>query len=236
MLEFGRGQPLAGGLIAYGALAWLGAGAFARGAGGGALKVGAGLQLLAGAAWIAGVLYLATRFGAAGAAGWSLLAAVGIGGAALAAIGLAAGRMAGLAPWRALAAVCALGLVAHGVVLAGVGPRLSALWVSQRLAAALGRAGLDPRSGVTPGPVAVCGYGEPSLTFLLGGLTEVVPANEAADAIGEGRPAVIEARQEAAFLAALQAGRRQARMVGEVDGFNYAKTAPVALKIYAARP
>jgi 4-amino-4-deoxy-L-arabinose transferase-like glycosyltransferase len=230
VLEFGRGQPLAGGLIVYGALAWLAAAALTRGAGQIAVRVGAALQILAGAAWIAAVLYLGANFGGSAALAWCALAALALAIAALGSSGLMqAGR-----PWQSVALAGALGLVVHGAVLAGAGPRLQALWVSQRAAAALGQAGLDPRSGVTPGPVAVIGYGEPSLTFALGGLTEALPVDDAAGAIGEGRPAIVEARQQAAFLAALEAAGRPVREAGAVDGFDYANNRPVRLILYAA--
>ncbi|MEI9890443.1 MAG: hypothetical protein WDN45_07390 [Caulobacteraceae bacterium] len=63
-------QPLAGGLIVYGALAWLCAAAATRGAGQASLRIGAALQIAAGAVWIALSLYLAARFGDAGAVVW----------------------------------------------------------------------------------------------------------------------------------------------------------------------
>ena len=232
VLEFGRGQPLAGGLIVYGALAWLAAAALTRGAGQIAMRVGATLQILAGAAWIAFTLYLGARFGGHAARAWCALAAILFAAAALGASGMMQARR----PWRAVILAGALGLIGHGAVLAGAGPRLQALWVSQRAAAALSQAGLDPRSGVTPGPVAVIGYGEPSLTFALGGLTEALSVDDAAEAIGEGRPAIVEARQQAAFLAALRGARRPAREAGAVDGFDYADNRSVRLILYAAGP
>ena len=232
VLEFGRGQPLGGGLIFYGALAWLGAAAFLRGAGRLSVRIGAALQMAAALAWIAMVLYAGSRFGTPAALAWCVLGALLLAAAgALGASGLTQGRR----PWRAIAAAGLVGLTAHGVVLAAAAPRLQALWLSQRTAAALQKAGLDPRSGVTPGPVAVVGFGEPSLAFALGGLTEALAADEAADAIGEGRPAVVEARQDAAFLAALKAARRQARRVGEIDGYDYADNSRARLILYAAR-
>jgi 4-amino-4-deoxy-L-arabinose transferase-like glycosyltransferase len=230
VLEFGRGQPLAGGLLVYGALAWLAAAALTRGAGAIAARIGAALQILAGAAWIAATLYVGAKFGGPAALTWCALAALVLAMAALGASGLMQARR----PWSSVALACALGLVAHGAVLAGAGPRLQALWVSQRAAAALSQAGLDPRSGVTPGPVAVVGYGEPSLTFALGGLTEALSADDAAGAIGEGRPVIVEARQQAAFLAALKGARQPAREAGAVDGFDYANNRPVRLILYAA--
>ncbi|MDB5458570.1 MAG: 4-amino-4-deoxy-L-arabinose transferase, partial [Caulobacteraceae bacterium] len=231
VLEFSRGQPLAGGLIVYGALAWLGAAAVTRGAGQLSMRLGAALQIAVAAVWIALILYTAGRFGGPAAVAWSaagcaLLAGAALGGGAM---------MQGERPWRAVVLAGMLGLAAHAVVLAGAAPRMQALWLSQRAAAALAQAGLDPRSGVAPGPVAVTGFGEPSLTFALGGLTEALSPQDAADAIGEGRPAIVEARQEPAFLAALKAGGRQARRAGEVDGFDYANGTPTRLILYGAR-
>ena len=90
-----------------------------------------------------------------------------------------------------------------------------------RAAAALGRAGLDPKNGVAPGPVAVAGYAEPSLVFALGTATDLGDAAEAAGALADGQPALVEHRQEPALVAALKAARTPARRVGEVDGYDY---------------
>jgi 4-amino-4-deoxy-L-arabinose transferase-like glycosyltransferase len=231
VLEFSRGQPLAGGLMIYGALAWLGSAALLREPGLSSRRIGAALQIMAGAIWIAVVLYAAGRFGGPPAVTWGiagclLLAAAALGGAAL---------VHGSQPWRAIVLASFSGRSAHGVVLAGAAPRMQALWLSQRAAAALTRAGLDPRSGVVTGPVAVTGFGEPSLTFALGGLTEALSAEDAAEAIGEGRPAIVEARQEAAFLAALRARGRRARRATAIDGFDYANGQTMRLILYAAR-
>ena len=81
-----------------------------------------------------------------------------------------------------------------------------------------------------PGPVALVGFGEPSLTFALGGLTDALTPEAAAQAVRNGRPAIVEASQEPAFLAALAPG--QAHKAGEVDGFDYADRAPVQLMLY----
>jgi 4-amino-4-deoxy-L-arabinose transferase-like glycosyltransferase len=230
VLEFSRGQPLAGGLIVYGAVAWLAAAAFTRGAGRLSLRVGATMQLIAAMIWIALAMYAGLHFGGAAALAWSVLAAILLAATALGADLLIHAKR----PRAAMGLALGLGILAHDVLLAGAGPRLDALWVSRRAALALDKAGLDPRGGVTPGPVAMVGYGEPSLTFALGGLTEALGPDDAVDAIGEGRPAVVEIRKQAAFLTALKAAGRQARPVSEVDGFDYAKMTPVRLILYAA--
>ena len=91
----------------------------------------------------------------------------------------------------------------------GLAPTITRLWVSRAAAEALASRNLDPRNGVTPGPVAVAGYAEPSLVFLLGTSTELGTPEDAADAISDGEPALVEAKQDAAFRAGLEGGRRQ---------------------------
>jgi 4-amino-4-deoxy-L-arabinose transferase-like glycosyltransferase len=229
LMEFSRGQSPARGVIAYGALAWLAAAAVRDGAGRIATRVGAALQVLAAAALAAGLFYLARRFGDPGALVFAAVAAglvaiAGLGGAAL------------LLKERAALAVglaAALGLAAHGAAMAGLAPRLGGLWVSSRIAAAVAASGLDPRAGVTPGPVAVVGYDEPSLDFVLGGQTEPLSPEDAAAALRTGRPVIVEARQEDSFLAAAQAAG-PLRHVGETEGFDYATGSTIRLELYAA--
>lgn len=233
LMEFARGPSPERGLIVYGALAWLAAAAVRDGTGPRAnsiaARIGAGLQAVTAAVLVAALFYLAQRFGGPGALPFAalaagLVAAAGLGGAAL------------LLKGRALAAVgvvAVLGLAAHGVALAGLAPRLGGLWASNRIAAAVSAAGLDPRAGVTPGPVAVVGYGEPSLDFALGGQTETLSAEEAATALRTGRPVIVEARQEDAFLAvARKAG--PVRQAGEAEGFDYATGSTIRLTLYTA--
>jgi len=226
LLEFSRGQPFTGGLLVYGALAWLCAVAVRDGIGPWAARIGAGLQLAAGAILIALGLYAAYRFGDAAAQAWAAASAILVAAAALAGAALLQRGHAR----RAVAVAGVLGVLAHGAALAGAGPRLHTLWVSQRAASALAAAGLDPRAGVLPGPVALTGFGEPSLTFALGGLTEALSPQAAAEAVRNGRPAIVEEAQEPAFLAAMAPG--QARKAGEVDGFDYADRSPVRLILY----
>jgi hypothetical protein len=230
MMEFARGQSPSRGLIAYGALAWLTAAAVRDGAGRIATRLGAGLQALAAVILAVALLYLAQRFGDPGALAFAavaaaLIAAAGLGGAAL----LLKGRAA-----QAVGVAAALGLAAHGVALAGLAPRLGGLWVSSRIAAVVAAAGLDPRAGVTPGPVAVVGYGEPSLDFVLGGQTEALSPEEAAAALHAGQPVIVEARQEDAFLAAV--GTAPPRRAGEAEGFDYATGSTIRLALYTATP
>lgn len=228
LMEFAKGPSPMRGLIAYAALAWLCAAALRDGIGPVAARIGAALQALAAAAAAAVLLYLAERFGGPGALVWAavaaaLLAIAGLAGAML----LVQGR-AGLA----VAVAAVLGLAAHGAAFAGLAPRLDGLWVSNRIVQILGAAGLDPRAGVTPGPVAVAGFGEPSLDFALGGQTELLSPEDAAAAVRTGRPAIVEARDEDAFLAAARASG-PVRQVGEVEGYDYSSGSTVRLALYA---
>ena len=97
------------------------------------------------------------------------------------------------------------------MLVGALAPSLKGLWLSERVAEALAGANISPRQGLTNGPVAVAGYAEPSRVFALGSATELTTAEAAADAIDEGRPAVVEQREEAAFKQALAADGAGAR-------------------------
>jgi hypothetical protein len=153
-----------------------------------------------------------------------------------AAAGLAGGWMLGRnRPRQAMIVAVACGALGHAVLLAGLAPRLSPLWLSARTEAAMERAKLLPRQGIADAPVAVAGYAEPSLVFALGAATELDDAEDAAQAIAENRPAVVEGRQDAAFRAALKASRADAIQVGEVKGLDYSNGDQMVLRIYEAR-
>ena len=132
----------------------------------------------------------------------------------------------------ALAVTCALGVLGHDLLATVLAPKLTPLWVSARLAKAVKAEDLDPRNGVTPGPIAVDGYEEPSLVFLLGTRTELGDADDAAAAIAEGRPAIVEQGQLAPFEAALKADDARAQPAAEVKGLDYSKGKPVDLVLY----
>ena len=114
-------------------------------------------------------------------------------------------------------------------------PALDHLWLSQRAARAVAAAGLDPRNGVTPGPVAVVGYAEPSLVFLLGTATQQAGPDAAAVAASEGRPVLVEERQEPPFRAALRRQGDGAVRVGHVTGFDYSNGDPATLGLWRSR-
>ncbi|WP_165191410.1 ArnT family glycosyltransferase [Caulobacter soli] len=135
----------------------------------------------------------------------------------------------------ALVAAGALGVLAHAALVGLFVPRLEPLLLSPRLEKALEQADLAPRGGA-PGPVAVTGYAEPSMIFLLGTTTELTDPAGAAKAVAQGRPAVVEGRQDKAFQAALAALGQTARPAGVVDGFDYSDGDKERLTLYRGAP
>jgi 4-amino-4-deoxy-L-arabinose transferase-like glycosyltransferase len=215
-------------LPTYGALAWLAVAALARPWGRWSRWSGAALSVLAGASLAAAAGYATAQFGDRSDLGLAIVCEALFIGAGL------AGAAAVLTParWPALALAGGLGLAAHGVLVAGLAARLQPLWLSPAIAAVLDRTKLNPQDGLTPGPVTVVGYAEPSLVFLLGDETELGDVEDGARAVSEGRPAVVEARQEPAFRAELAKDGLRAAPVGAADGFDYALRQRDHLTIY----
>ena len=213
----------------YGALAWLMAAALQQPIGRISRIVGAVLGGLMAALLAGAGIWAAATYGAPSSLGWAIAAAVLIAGAAGAGLVLILFMRRS---FLALGAMLGLGILGHDALAAGLGPSLQPLWVSGRIAAAVKRAGVDPRNGVTPGPVSVAGYGEPSAVFLLGTRTELGAGEMAAAAISEGRPAVVERHELAEFQEALRAQEAHAAIAGEVKGLDYSKGKPVDLFLY----
>lgn len=215
----------------YGAIAWLMAAALTdperRGWGRWTRGLGAGLSLLVGVLLVVGLSIAAARYGT-GASPWLTFAA-----AAAMLTGVAGALLAGgVRPWAAAAWTLALGVLTHMIAAGGVAPSLDKLWVSRNAARLVAAKGLDPRNGVTVGPVAVVGYAEPSLVFLLGTTTELDTPEDAADAVADGEPALVEKKQDAAFRAALKDAGVTATPVGETQGLDYSIGKPADLLLY----
>lgn len=217
-------------LPTYGALAWLIVAALREPVGTAPRWIGAGLSALAGVVFAGAVFYLLSEYGdpsdlTAGVLAGGLLAAAGLAGAYL-----LLRRAAGLG----LAAACVLTVLGHGAFAGLFAPRLEPLWLSYRVEDELARARLLPRQGMAPAPVAVAGYAEPSLVFALGTPTNLGGAPDAADALSEHRPAVVEAREDAAFQAAAKAAGLTPRQVGQIKGLDYSNGDEMDLRIYVA--
>jgi 4-amino-4-deoxy-L-arabinose transferase-like glycosyltransferase len=159
--------------------------------------------------------------------------------------------------WAVVAAICALGSLvavryawqqrwasAFAAALAGallwssamlqfVLPETKAMWLSQRVAEAVSR--VTPRADL---PVAVSGYAEPSLVFLLGTNTRLVDGAGAADHIADHRGAIAAVSEDsfAAFAARLAERDVVARDLDKVAGFDYVWGVFRTLTLYSAVP
>ncbi|OYX05332.1 MAG: 4-amino-4-deoxy-L-arabinose transferase [Caulobacter vibrioides] len=218
-------------LPAYGALAMLMAAAVREPIGKRSRWIGGALSVLMGAVLAAVAIYGQTAFGTASDLAWTILATLLALGAGSAGATLLLRRHSA----RALVTAGALGVAAHIALTAGLIPRLEPLFLSRDLARTLDAARLSPRSGA-PGPVAVTGYAEPSLIFKLGTTTQLTDGAGAARAISEGRPAIVEAREEKPFQAALNALGLTARPAAVVEGLNYSDGDQERLTVYRGEP
>ena len=224
----------------YGALAWLAAAALLRASetesgeqwiGQRAKWGGASLSVLAGVVFAALGLVGAVKYGVGGSAAlWSLALVTAVFAISAGAVG--AISLFTLKPWQGMAIALCLGVVTHMLVTGVLAPSLNLLWPSRSAARLLEARHLDPRNGVTPGPVSVVGYGEPSLVFGLGTGTEIDAPEDAADAISDGEPVLVEKRQDDAFRAALTAQKLAATPVGDAKGIDYSTGKPVDLILY----
>ena len=219
-------------LPCYPALAILAAAALREPLGPRVKWIGAGLCALVGVVLAAGVGYLTSLYGDA-----SDLPAAIAAGVLLAAAGLVGAYMlVQREPTSAVATALALAVLGHAALVAGLAPRLEPLWLSQRTEDVLARARLLPRQGIAPSPIAVAGYAEPSLVFGVGTATDLGDAVDAANAISDGRAAVVEQREEKAFGAAAAGLRVVPRQVGQVKGLDYSTGKKMVLNIYAPPP
>lgn len=214
-------------LPAYGGLAMLMAAAVRAPLGRIVRWLGGGLSVLIGALLAAVAIYGQKEFGTGGDLAWTVIAA----GLALAAGLAGAVLLARRHAVRALFVAGALGVAAHIALTAGLIPRLEPLFLSRDVAQALDQARLSPRSGA-PGPVAVTGYAEPSLIFQLGTTTELTDGEGAAEAIAEGRPAIVEGREEKPFRQALDQLGLSPHPVTAVAGLNYSDGDQERLTVY----
>lgn len=219
-------------LPTYGAAAWLAAAAVTAPIGKGARWTGAVLAGLFGVLLAAGAFYLVMAYGDGSDLFAAIPAALFLAGA-----GLAGGfLLVRQAPPKAAAAALVLGVAGHATLAAGLAPRLSPLWLSSRVERVMAKAQLLPEQGIADAPVTVAGYAEPSLVFALGTPTELAGAEDAAQAISEHRPAVVEQREDANFRKALAGYRARAHLVASVKGLDYSDGKKMTLRVYEAAP
>jgi len=216
-------------LPCFGALAWLMAAALRQPLGPRVRWIGAGLAAAVAAGFAVAAGLGASVFG--GPVSWVWVGLVGLAMAAAAICALVC--MARRRPGLAAALTCGFGLVGHAGLVGGLAPTLNGIWLSERVARAVTAAGAQ---GFSKGPTAVAGYAEPSLVFALGAPTELGSARGAADAIGEGRMAVVEQRQDGAFRQAIAAGSVSAHVAATVKGLDYSTGHAQVLRLYEPNP
>ena len=160
--------------------------------------------------------------------------------------------VAGLVPPAAAIVAVALGLwfafrdrLVHAVTAGVLGaavvtasalgitlPAAENLWLSRTAALAVAK----NREGTAAAgaPVAVAGYGEPSIVFELGTATRLVSPDEAAKHIAEtpGALALIAKSQEARFLEVSENLGRRPKLLQTISGLNYSRGRPVTLVLY----
>jgi 4-amino-4-deoxy-L-arabinose transferase-like glycosyltransferase len=214
----------------YGALAWLAAAALQAPIAGGVRWTGAVLSAAAGLALAAGVAYLASLYGDPSDLTAAALSATLLAGAGLAGAWLLYRDM----PLKALPAALAIGVAGHAALAMLFVPRLEPLQLSARAAKAMEDARLLPSQGFERAPVAVAGYAEPSLVFALGTPTELGGAAEAAEAVADGRPAIVEDKEAGAFARAAAAFGAHPRLVAQIRGLNYSNGDAQTLRVYRA--
>lgn len=212
----------------YPAIAWLVAAALTQTLSRAAVIGGVVLSAVAAISWSAISIWLLGQYGDPSDQIYVSLAVVFL----LAAVFIGAWFMLNREVITALMLTCALGVLAHASVSAGLVPHLKRLWPSATLARTLEREQLNPRQGLIAGPIAVAGYRAPSLVFLLGADTELGDAEDAARAISEGRPAVVEDKAADAFVRALAAGQLKASPAATIKGYDYVRRNPISLTIY----
>jgi 4-amino-4-deoxy-L-arabinose transferase-like glycosyltransferase len=217
-------------LPAYGAVAWLAAAALIEPIGGKTRWTGAVLAGVFGTLLAVGTFYLVKTYGDASDLPFAIPAALCLAGAGLVGGWLLVRR----APPQAAAAAILLGVAGHGVLAGALAPRFNPLWLSQRVERAMAKAQLLPEQGIADAPVTVAGYAEPSLVFALGTPTELAGPEDAAQAIAEHRPAVVEQRQDTAFRQALLGYRAHAHIVAAVKGLDYSDGKKMTLRVYEA--
>jgi 4-amino-4-deoxy-L-arabinose transferase-like glycosyltransferase len=117
--------------------------------------------------------------------------------------------------------------------LAYEAPRLDPLWLSPDAAAMVAHA--DPPAGR---PVAVVGYDEPSLIFLLGTDTMIATPQQAAASLAQtrGALALVERRDNDAFAKSLNAEGAKAQLIDSVDGLDYSNGKTMHLELYRSVP
>ena len=172
---------------------------------------------------------------------WAALTYGGVTGGRAFAFALLAAVMIGLALWQGLiwhrqggirpvAMVIAAGALCNMIAIAGLIPSLSRVHVAKAVNSAI------EMSGTQPAAIAAAGFHEPSLVFHLGRDLLLVDGGEAALFLAEapGGMAVVEQRQQPAFLAMTKRLGLAVEQTGQIEGFNMSKGDDIIILLYRA--
>src|SRR5208282_6322642 len=123
-----------------------------------------------------------------------------------------------------------LALLTLAPALGFVAPSLDRLWLSR------GAADLVHANALPDAAIAVSGYNEPSLIFLLGTATKIVPGGDAAGVLASnpGAVALVEGREEGPFRQAFARLGKTPRILGRVSGLDYSNGKLMVLTLYTA--
>jgi hypothetical protein len=111
-------------------------------------------------------------------------------------------------------------------------PRLTALWLSPRLAEAVAR-----HAQADDPPVVTAGYAEPSIAFLLGTKTALDDGPAAGrSAASSGGLALVASDQQAAFLSTIEGGGAHAEALEQIEGLNYSRGKETTITLYRIEP
>ena len=191
-------------------------------------RIVAALQfLVALIAFTAAPILLPQKFGDSGTA---LLTASAVAGAI-------AGVVALVLFLRDVRVAAGLAAMASAIILfatlaTGTAPHLERIWMSPRAVQMIAKAQQpnDP-------PVALAGYVEPSLVFLLGTGTHIDNGETAAtDAAHQGGLVVVEDHEQQSFLTHLGDLKASARPAGDLSGFDYSRGKQEHLTLYRVTP
>jgi hypothetical protein len=111
-------------------------------------------------------------------------------------------------------------------------PSLDHLWLSRSLAA------MVARHAPLAGPIISVGDAEPSLVFLLGTRTQLLPPEVAAQEMATNKDAValVEARQDSDFRRALAARGTAPRLLDHAAGLDYSNGKEMTISLYQGVP
>ncbi len=192
------------------------------------VRIGAALWLMVAIALSGGLLvYLPGAYGNGSHIVFWVLAVPIIGASGAAVLFLLRGEGEN----SAIAAIAG-GAMFAAIAMAAVAPQLDQLMVSSNAASLIARAGASPSA------VAVAGYHEPSLVFLVGTKISLVDkGSDAADFLTKtpNSVALIEESKNAEFQQYLTQENFSAEAIGSVKGLNYSKGDPVSLTLYRLR-